>query len=77
MERQSHTQAGLTACGGYIPCIGGGTQMKTCSTFKNGVWATSHHLINPRFAGQVSWNHPRKGINISTKVLLNCELFAA
>ena len=51
--RQKHSQSGLTACGGngFPPAV------DTCTTFSNGVWATSHNL-DPRRRYHVSWNSP-------------------
>ena len=47
--RFEHSQSGLEACGGFNQNV-----MTTCTRLENGVWTTSHNLIQKRKV-QTSW----------------------
>ena len=53
VRRTHHTQTGPTVCG----AAGQGARPRSCMTFKNGKWRTSHYLKERR-DGSVSWNSP-------------------
>ena len=52
-RRTHHTQSGLTVCGGNQE-----SAKKSCVTFKNGKWTTSHNLKEERDESDVSWKSP-------------------
>ena len=74
--RNRHSQSGLTACGGKDS-----DARKTCTTFSNGAWATSHNLDQDRM-NHVSWNSPiglmllGGGISERTTSLLSTTTFS-
>ena len=53
-SKESHSQSGLTACGG----MGSGSNPKSCIKFESGSWSTlTDNLVNLRW-GHSSWINP-------------------
>ena len=57
MSRTSHTQSGLTACGGWAELLQWETTLHSCVTFIAGVWKRSHTLSKSRLY-HVAWQSP-------------------
>ena len=57
MARLSHTQSGLTACGGFGELLQWETTLHSCVTFAAGVWKRSHTLAKKR-EFHFAWQSP-------------------